>query len=63
MNFSFDSVKSKSKQQNEDFYFDLAMPHGHFFAVLDFASHDYTNLDRGAARETGNNRRFVFIVA
>jgi LysM repeat protein len=45
MNFAFDSVKLKSKQQNEDFYFDIEMPRGHFFAVLDFASHDYANLN------------------
>ncbi|MDQ5845649.1 MAG: hypothetical protein M3539_10200, partial [Acidobacteriota bacterium] len=45
MNFSFDSVKAKSKTQNEDFYFDLETPRGHFFAVLDFAPHDYANLN------------------
>lgn len=45
MNFSFDSVKSKSKTHNEDFYFDLDTPRGHFFAVLDFAPHDYANLN------------------
>ncbi len=45
MNFSFDSSKSTSKQGNENFYFDVAMPRSHFFAVLDFAAHDFTNLD------------------
>jgi hypothetical protein len=44
MNFSSASVKLKSKLQNEDFYCDLETPRGHFFAVLDFASHDYANL-------------------
>lgn len=45
MNFSSDSVKLKSKPQNEDFYFDIETPRGHFFAVLDFAPHDYANLN------------------
>jgi LysM repeat protein len=45
MNFSFDSVKGRSKTQNEDFCFDLDTPRGHFFAVLDFAPHDYANLN------------------
>lgn len=45
MNFSFDSVKARSKTQNEDFCFDLNTPRGHFFAVLDFAPHDYANLN------------------
>lgn len=45
MNFSFDSVKARSKTQNEDFCFDLDTPRGHFFAVLDFAPHDYANLN------------------
>lgn len=45
MNFSFASVKLKSKLRNEDFYFDIETPRGHFFAVLDFASHDYANLN------------------
>jgi LysM repeat protein len=45
MNFSSDSVKLKSKPQNEDFYFDIDTPRGHFFAVLDFAPHDYANLN------------------
>lgn len=44
MNFSFQSVKLKSKPHNEDFYFDIETPRGHFF-VLDFASHDYANLN------------------
>src|SRR5712691_6930556 len=45
MNFSSDSFKLKSKAQNEDFYFDIETPRGHFFAVLDFAPHDYANLN------------------
>jgi LysM repeat protein len=45
MNFSSQSVKHKSKTQNEDFYFDLETPRGHFFAVLDFDPHDYANLN------------------
>jgi len=45
MNFSFDSVKLKSKRQNEDFYLDIETARGHFFAVLDFTSHDYANLN------------------
>ena len=45
MNFAFESVSVKSKLHNEDFYFDLAMPRGHFLAVLDFDSHDYSNLN------------------
>jgi LysM repeat protein len=45
MNFSFDSVKLKSKLQNEDFFYNIETPRGHFFAVLDFASHDYANLN------------------
>ena len=45
MNYSSESIKLKSKPQNEDFYFDIETPHGHFFAVLDFAPHDYANLN------------------
>jgi LysM repeat protein len=45
MNFFCDSVKPKTKLLNEDFYFDLETPRGHFFALLDFASHDYANLN------------------
>jgi LysM repeat protein len=45
MNFSSDSVKHESKNQNEDFYFDLETPRGHFFAVIDFDSHDFANLN------------------
>ena len=45
MKFSSDSIKLKSKAQNEDFCFDLETPRGHFFAVLDFGSHDYANLN------------------
>ena len=45
MNFSSDSVKHESKNQNEDFYFDLETPRGHFFAVIDFDTHDFANLN------------------
>ena len=45
MNFSSDSVKHESKTQNEDFVFDLETPRGHFFAVIDFDSHDFANLN------------------
>ena len=45
MNFSSDSVKHESKSQNEDFYFDLETPRGHFFAVVDFDTHDFANLN------------------
>jgi LysM repeat protein len=45
MKFSSDSIKLKSKAHNEDFCFDLETPRGHFFAVLDFGSHDYANLN------------------
>src|SRR4051812_8269248 len=45
MKFSSDSVKLKSKTQNEDFSFDLETQRGHFFALLDFGSHDYANLN------------------
>ncbi len=45
MNFSSDSIKAKSKSQNEDFCFDIETKRGNFFAVLDFDSHDYANLN------------------
>lgn len=45
MKFSSDSIKVKSKAQNEDFSFDLETPRGHFFALLDFGQHDYANLN------------------
>lgn len=45
MNFAFDYSKHKSKPQNDGFYFDIETPRGHFFAVLDFAAHDYANLN------------------
>lgn len=45
MKFSSDSIKLKSKAQNEDFSFDLETPRGHFFALLDFGHHDYANLN------------------
>jgi LysM repeat protein len=45
MNFAFDSVKDRSNAQHAGFCFDIDMPRGHFFVVLDFAPHDYANLD------------------
>jgi LysM repeat protein len=45
MNFWSDSVKLDSPSSSENFYFELETPRGHFFAVLDFAPHDYANLD------------------
>ena len=45
MNFWSDSVKQDSPNGSENFYFELETPRGHFFAVLDFAPHDYANLD------------------
>jgi LysM repeat protein len=44
MNFSSDSVKLEIRPHKEDFYLDVDTPHGHVFAVLDFAPHDYVNL-------------------
>ena len=44
MNFSSDSVKLEIRPHKEDFYHDVETPRGHFFAVLDFAPHDYVNL-------------------
>lgn len=43
MNFSHESLNAR--QQSENFCYDVAMPRGHFFAVLDFGAHDYTNLN------------------
>lgn len=45
MNFAHESLKLKSKAQNEDFCIDIETAQGHFFAVLDFAPHDYANLN------------------
>ena len=45
MKFAHESLKLKSKAQNEDFCFDIKTAQGHFFAVLDFAPHDYANLN------------------
>ncbi len=45
MNFAHNSLKLRSKAQNEDFCFDIETAQGHFFAVLDFAPHDYANLN------------------
>lgn len=51
MNFWSDSVESKSQTQNENFYFDIETPRGHLFVVLDFAAHDYANLDATLERK------------
>ena len=45
MNFASHSVKNKSARQCASFSLNIEMPRGHFFAVLDFSSHDYANLD------------------
>lgn len=45
MDFWSDSIKLDSPDGSENFCFDLETPRGHFFAVLDFAPHDYANLD------------------
>ena len=45
MKFAHDSLKLRSKAQNENFCFDIETAQGHFFAVLDFAQHDYANLN------------------
>ncbi len=45
MKFAHDSLKLKTKAQNENFCFDIETAQGHFFAVLDFAPHDYANLN------------------
>lgn len=50
MNFSSQSVKSKANARNEDCYFELATARGHIFIVLDFSSHDYTNLNETLKR-------------
>ena len=45
MHFAFDYAKHKSKPRNAGFYFDIETPRGHLFTVLDFAPHDYANLN------------------
>ena len=50
MNFSCETVKSKAHARNEDFYFEMATTNGHLFVVLDFKSHDYTNLNETLKR-------------
>jgi LysM repeat protein/serine/threonine protein phosphatase PrpC len=50
LNFSCESVKSEANAWNEDFYFELATTRGHLFIVLDFSSHDYTNLNETLKR-------------
>jgi LysM repeat protein len=44
VNYSSESVKLEIRPHKEDFYLDVETPRGHFFAVLDFAPHDYVNL-------------------
>jgi LysM repeat protein len=51
MNFWFDSAKSKLSTDGESFYFDVETPRGHLFTVLDFAPHDYANLDATLERK------------
>jgi LysM repeat protein len=51
MNFWSDSVESTSPTQSESFYFDIETPRGHLFVVLDFAAHDYANLDATLERK------------
>jgi LysM repeat protein len=45
MNFASQSVKNKSTRHSASFSLNVEMPKGHFFAVLDFTSHDFANLD------------------
>lgn len=45
MNFASHSVKNKSARQCASFSLNIEMTTGHFFAVLDFSSHDYANLE------------------
>ena len=45
MHFAFDYAKHKSKPRNAGFCFDTETPRGHLFTVLDFAPHDYANLN------------------
>jgi len=49
MNFASHSVKNKATRQRASFSLDIEMPKGHFFAVLDFSTHDYANLDASLA--------------
>ncbi|HKP46225.1 MAG TPA: hypothetical protein VJT50_06455, partial [Pyrinomonadaceae bacterium] len=45
MKFSLASTEPKSRPHGKDFTFELETPRGHFFALLDFAAHDYANLN------------------
>lgn len=45
MNFASRSVKPDLKPQNEDYLFETETPRGQFFALLDFADHDFANLN------------------
>jgi LysM repeat protein len=45
MKFTSQSLKPDLKPQNEDFFFEIETPRGHFFAALDFDRHDFANLN------------------
>ena len=45
MHFAFDYAKPKSTPRSAGFCFDTETPRGHLFTVLDFAPHDYANLN------------------
>jgi LysM repeat protein len=49
MNFASHSSKNKATRQCASFSLDIEMPKGYFFAVLDFTTHDYANLDASLA--------------
>jgi LysM repeat protein len=51
MNFWSNSAESTSQTQNENFYFYIETPRGHLFVVLEFAAHDYANLDATLERK------------
>jgi len=45
MNFAFDSAKHNSSMQGGAVAFEETTPAGNLFVILDFAAHDYANLD------------------
>ena len=45
MNFALDSAKHNNSLQSGAFAFEETTPAGHLFVVLDFAAHDYANLE------------------
>jgi LysM repeat protein len=51
MNFWPNSAESMSSTHNQSFYFEVETPRGHLFVVLDFAPHDYANLDATLERK------------